>query len=81
MLISMILIIFGAILISLFAGLFFLFQDKKNTKNLLLSLSFRVSLTLLLLILVTYGLYNGDIGNKAPWGQDTPHLNEINENK
>lgn len=77
----LIVIVFLAILISLFTGLFFLFKDKENSKNLFISLSFRVSLTLLLLSLITFGLFNGTLGNQAPWGQGASHSDDINKDK
>ncbi|MGB0944550.1 MAG: DUF2909 family protein [Marinomonas sp.] len=80
MLISLILIVFFGILASLFTGLFFLF-NKKNSKHLFVSLSFRVSLTLLLLCLVTFGLYTGDLGNKAPWQVTQEQLDNIDKDK
>jgi len=76
-----IIIVFVAILISLFTGLFFLFKDKESSKNLFLSLSFRISLTLILLSLVTFGLFNGTLGNQAPWGQTSHHSDNINKDK
>ena len=81
MLITLILIVFATILISLFTGLFFLFTQKENNKHLLISLSFRVTLTLILLALVTYGLYSGQLGNKAPWAQPSATSHQINEDK
>ena len=32
------------------------------------SLGFRVTMAALLLILVSYGLYTGELGNNVPWG-------------
>lgn len=81
MLKPLIIIVFVAILISLFTGLFFLFKDQKNSRHLFLSLSFRVSLTLILLSLVTFGLINGNLGNQAPWGQKTIQSDNINKDK
>lgn len=77
----LIIIVFLAILISLFTGLFFLFKDKENSKNLFISLSFRISLTLILLSLVTFGLLSGTLGNQAPWGQGANQSDDINKDK
>jgi len=58
------------ILISLASSLVFLFVDRGNPgkKRILYGLGFRVTLGVILLILVGYGLYTGQLGNKAPWG-------------
>ena len=55
------------IFISLTSGLFFLFKDKGKTKYTVYSLGVRVSAAIILLILVAYGLYNGQLGNQVPW--------------
>ena len=54
--------------LSLFISLFFLFKDQGQGKRSVYSLGFRVSLAALLLILVSYGLYTGELGNTVPWG-------------
>ena len=55
------------IFLSLFSSLFFLFKDQGQGKRYVYSLGFRVSLAALLLILVSYGLYTGELGNTVPW--------------
>ena len=56
------------IFLSLFSSLFFLFKDQGRGKRSVYSLGLRVSLAALLLILVSYGLYTGELGNTVPWG-------------
>ena len=56
------------IFLSLFSSLFFLFKDQGRGKRSVYSLGFRGSLAALLLILVSYGLYTGELGNTVPWG-------------
>jgi len=56
------------IFLSLFSSLFFLFKDQGQGKRSVYSLGFRVSLAALLLILVSYGLYTGELGNTVPLG-------------
>ncbi len=56
------------IFLSLFSSLFFLFKDQGRGKRSVYSLGFRVSLAALLIILVSYGLYTGELGNTVPWG-------------
>ena len=68
MLKSLIAIVIILIFISLFSSLFFLFKDQGKGKRSVYSLGLRVTLATLLLILVSYGLYTGELGNTVPWG-------------
>ncbi|MDB4120783.1 DUF2909 domain-containing protein [Gammaproteobacteria bacterium] len=51
------------ILLSLASSLFFLFKDQGRGKRSVYSLGVRVSLAAFLLMLVTYGLSTGQLGN------------------
>ena len=64
-----IILIFIGILISLFAGLVFLFKDqeKHKSKRTLFSLGLRVTLAVILLGCIFYGLYSGELTMDAPW--------------
>ena len=65
---SIIVVLFIAILISLFTGLRFLVKDLGDSKRRLLhSLGTRVTLAALLIITIMYGALTGKIGSKAPW--------------
>ncbi|MEM6707523.1 MAG: DUF2909 domain-containing protein [Pseudomonadota bacterium] len=59
------------ILISLFSGLLFLFQDvdEKNSKRTLYALGLRVTLAGALMVTLVYGVYSGQLrfGTRAPW--------------
>ena len=55
------------ILFSLSSGLFFLFKDNGDGRGTMISLGIRVTLAALLLSLVAYGLYTGQLGNTVPW--------------
>tara|TARA_B100001939_G_scaffold347464_1_gene369157 strand:- start:353 stop:625 length:273 start_codon:yes stop_codon:yes gene_type:complete len=55
------------ILLSLSSGLFFLFKDRGDGRGTMISLGIRVTLAALLLSLVAYGLYTGQLGNTVPW--------------
>ncbi|MBL6693510.1 MAG: DUF2909 family protein [Proteobacteria bacterium] len=70
MLQNIIILLVILILISLASSLVFLFVDRGNPgkKRILYGLGFRVTLGAILLILVGYGLYTGQLGNNAPWG-------------
>tara|TARA_Y100001954_G_C15292201_1_gene351780 strand:- start:12 stop:230 length:219 start_codon:yes stop_codon:yes gene_type:complete len=57
-----ILLIVG-ILVSLASSLFFLFKDKGQGKRTVYGLGIRVTLAILLIILVAYGLSTGELGN------------------
>ena len=57
-----ILLVIG-ILVSLASSLFFLFKDKGQGKRTVYGLGIRVTLAILLIILVAYGLSTGELGN------------------
>lgn len=63
-----IVVLFLAVLASLSSGMVFLFQDQTdNRKRLLYALGTRVCLAALLLGVVFYGLYSGNLEMGAPW--------------
>lgn len=62
-----IVVVFIALVISLASGLYFLFKDQGTTRRTLHSLGVRVALAGLLLVLLGYGIYTGQIRSKAPW--------------
>lgn len=62
-----IVIVFIALVISLASGLYFLFKDQGTTRRTLHSLGVRVTLAGILLALLAYGIYTGQIRSKAPW--------------
>ena len=70
MLKTVIIILVVLVLISLFSSLVFLFIDKDNPKKkrIMYGLGFRVTLGAIILILITYGIFTGQLGNNAPWG-------------
>ena len=64
-----IVILFIAVVISLFGGLRFLVKDLggDNKKRLLYALGIRITLAALLLGTIIYGAYTGQINSTAPW--------------
>ncbi|MCT7361147.1 DUF2909 domain-containing protein [Thalassolituus pacificus] len=56
-----ILLLFAAMLISLLAAAGFLVRDGSQSQRLLTSLTWRVSLALVLLVLLVYGFYSGQL--------------------
>jgi hypothetical protein len=65
---TIIVVLFIAVLISLFSGLNFLVKDLGNSKRrLLVALGTRITLAALLLGTIGYGIYTGQIGSSAPW--------------
>jgi hypothetical protein len=42
-------------------------QGKKDSKRTVYGLGVRISLAVILIILVAYGLYTGELGNSVPW--------------
>ena len=69
MITTLIYIVLPLLLLSLAGGLFFLFIDKGDTgrKRTVYLLGLRVFFAGLLIILVTIGLYTGELGNNVPW--------------
>ena len=60
---SIIIILIIGILLSLASSLFFLFKDRGEGKRTVYGLGIRVTLAILLIILVAYGLSTGGLGN------------------
>lgn len=64
----LIVVLFVAVLVSLSSGLVFLFKDQENQrKRVLYALGTRVTLAAMLLGLIFYGLYSGELTMGAPW--------------
>ncbi len=57
-----------AMLLSLFSSAFFLLKDKGNTVRAIYSLRVRVTIAMLLLLTIGYGLFTGQLGLNSPWG-------------
>ncbi len=65
---TIIVVLFIAVLISLFSGLNFLVKDLGNSKRrLLFALGTRITLAAMLLGTIAYGTYTGQLSSTAPW--------------
>ncbi len=62
-----ILINFVLLVISLFSSLFIVYKDEGQSMRPFAALVTRVSLAVVLMILIGYGLASGQIGSRAPW--------------
>ena len=62
-----ILLLLAGILISLVFGFVFFYKDKGRSKRTLYALGVRVTLAILLIIVVFYGLSTGQLSMQAPW--------------
>lgn len=69
MLKPLIALIFVAIVISLFSGLYFLMTDRGQSHRTVNSLFFRVGFSILLILILIYGFYSGELSFHAPWMQ------------
>ena len=58
-----------AIVASLFSGAVFFFKDQGSTKRTLYALGVRITLAILLIITILYGVMTGQLGMKSPWQQ------------
>lgn len=60
--------LFIGLLVSLTSGLIFLLKDIESpSKRTLYALGIRITLAVLLLITIFFGLYTGHLGSGAPW--------------
>ncbi|MDA9212160.1 DUF2909 domain-containing protein [Gammaproteobacteria bacterium] len=65
----LIIVVVALLLISLGASLVFLLidQGKTDSKRTVYALGARVTFAVILILLVIYGLYTGELGNSVPW--------------
>jgi hypothetical protein len=56
-------------LTSLASGFYFLLKDGTKSTRLLTSLKYRVGLIVLLILLITYGFWTGQLVTSSPWAQ------------
>ena len=69
MLKAIIVLLLIANLISLFGGAVFFFKDQGKNKRTVYALGVRVTLAVLLMTCVTWGVLSGQLGLNAPWHQ------------
>ncbi|WP_293265666.1 DUF2909 family protein [Neptunomonas sp.] len=63
----LLLLLFIGAVVSLFGGLFFLVRDRGSSRRIVYSLYLRVLFCVLLLILLVYGFFSGQLVSHAPW--------------
>ncbi|MGB1908192.1 MAG: DUF2909 domain-containing protein [Spongiibacter sp.] len=64
-----IVVLFIALCISLFSGLFFLVKDQGKTMRTVNSLGVRLAIAATMMGFLLYGIYTGELGSNAPWDQ------------
>ncbi|HEY9034199.1 MAG TPA: DUF2909 domain-containing protein [Pseudomonadales bacterium] len=76
-----IVVLFVLLVIALLSGGFFLFKDQgaKDKKRILWSLGIRVSLAIMLLAVVAYGIFTGQLHSHAPWSHQPPSSQQNGE--
>ena len=62
-----ILILFLVVLFSLGRGLYFLITDRSGSAKLINSLTARISLTVLIMLIIVIAWLHGDVTSHAPW--------------
>lgn len=62
-----IVLVFIALVASLATGFIFLLKDENQSRRLWNSLSVRLTLATVLMGLLMYGVYTGQLGSNAPW--------------
>lgn len=60
-------LLFIAIIISLFSGLYFLLKDQSRSSRTVWSLTIRVGLALVLILLLLLGFYSGELQLRTPF--------------
>lgn len=66
-----IVVLFLVLVISMVTGAIMLFQDQGGTKRTWHSLSFRLVIATLMMAVVIYGVYTGQLGSNAAWDKHT----------
>jgi glycopeptide antibiotics resistance protein len=67
MLRTVIVFLLVAIVISLITGFVFFYKDKGRSKRVMYALGVRVTLAVILMICVFYGLSTGQLNFQTPW--------------
>lgn len=67
MLRTVIVLLLIAIVISLITGFVFFYKDKGRSKRVMYALGVRVTLAVILMICVFYGLTTGQLSFQTPW--------------
>lgn len=67
MLKSIIVLLLIGIIISLVVGFVFFFKDKGRSKRVLYALGVRVTLAVIMMACIFYGLATGELTLNAPW--------------
>jgi hypothetical protein len=62
-----IIVLLVAIVISLATGFVFFYKDKGRSKRVMYALGVRVTLAILLMIVVLYGITTGQLTLQTPW--------------
>lgn len=71
-----IVVLFLALVASLFSGFVFLMKDKGTGFRTWNSLTVRLCLAVLLMGFLIYGIYTGQLGSNAPWDAQHASHNE-----
>lgn len=64
---ALIIILFFAVLVCLGRGLYFLVTDRSGSARLVNSLTARITLTALIMLIIVIAWLHGDITSHAPW--------------
>lgn len=67
MLHAAIVVLLIGILISLAAGFYFFYKDQGRSKRVMYALGVRVTMAVILMVLVFYGLSTGQLNLQTPW--------------
>lgn len=76
MLKAIIVILLIGIILSLGSGAVFFFKDQGETRRTLYALGIRVTLAVLLVLCLVYGVFTGQLALNAPWHNMPPSAAE-----
>ena len=62
-----VILLLAGILVSLACGFVFFYQDKGRSRRVLYALGVRVTLAVVMMAVVFYGLMTGELTIQAPW--------------
>lgn len=64
---ALLVLVFLAAVISLFSGLFYILRDRGQSSRTVHALTLRIVFCMLLLLLLVYGIYSGQLMPNHPW--------------
>lgn len=74
-----IIILLIAVILSLTSGAVFFFKDQGESKRTLYALGVRITLAVLLILCIVWGILSGELSIEAPWHPPAPAATETSD--